>query len=248
MDLTKALAPKSDQLDFADLEGSAPQVFTITDVSENGSELADQQPVNIRSPSSPACGDQARGCCASSPTTGARTSRSGSVAGRAVRRPRGLLRQGEARRHAHQPPVAHLQPQDDARQPARRKGRLLDRMSTDQLALDLAEITEPDYEQDATIQERWEMWRDANPWVLTTLARLLDEWSASGGRKVGVKCAVEWLRWHYQRFEATDAGRIEKVRAEFKWNNSFSSRAARDLIAAYPHLAGVIETRELRAS
>lgn len=48
MDLTKALAPKSDQLDFADLDGSAPQVFTITDVSENGSELADQQPVNIK--------------------------------------------------------------------------------------------------------------------------------------------------------------------------------------------------------
>jgi hypothetical protein len=47
MDLTKALAPKSDQLDFADLEGSAPQVFTITSVSENGTELADQQPVNI---------------------------------------------------------------------------------------------------------------------------------------------------------------------------------------------------------
>ncbi|MGZ4556399.1 MAG: hypothetical protein ACXVXZ_11765, partial [Mycobacteriaceae bacterium] len=40
-------APKSDQLDFADLDGSAPQVFTITSVSENGSELADQQPVNI---------------------------------------------------------------------------------------------------------------------------------------------------------------------------------------------------------
>jgi len=48
MDLTKALAPKSDQLDFADLEGQPPQVFTITDVSENGSELADQQPVNIK--------------------------------------------------------------------------------------------------------------------------------------------------------------------------------------------------------
>lgn len=47
MDLTKALAPKSDQLDFADLEGLAPQVFTITSVSENGTELADQQPVNI---------------------------------------------------------------------------------------------------------------------------------------------------------------------------------------------------------
>lgn len=47
MDLTKALAPKSDQLDFADLEGSAPQIFTISKVAENGSELADQQPVNI---------------------------------------------------------------------------------------------------------------------------------------------------------------------------------------------------------
>lgn len=47
MDITQALAPKSDQLDYADLEGSAPQVFTITDVSENGTELADQQPVNI---------------------------------------------------------------------------------------------------------------------------------------------------------------------------------------------------------
>lgn len=48
MDLTQALAPKTDQLDFADLEDRGPQVFTITDVSENGSELADQQPVNIR--------------------------------------------------------------------------------------------------------------------------------------------------------------------------------------------------------
>jgi hypothetical protein len=47
MDITQALAPKSDQLDFADLDGSAPQVFTITHVSENGTELADQQPVNI---------------------------------------------------------------------------------------------------------------------------------------------------------------------------------------------------------
>jgi len=47
MDLTQALAPKTDQLDFADLEGSPPQVFTITGVGENGSELADQQPVNI---------------------------------------------------------------------------------------------------------------------------------------------------------------------------------------------------------
>jgi len=48
MDLSKALAPKSDQLDYADLEGHPPRVFTIADVHENGAELAEQQPVNIR--------------------------------------------------------------------------------------------------------------------------------------------------------------------------------------------------------
>jgi hypothetical protein len=48
MDLTKALAPKSDQLDFTDLDGNGPQIFTISAVSENGSELSDQQPVNIQ--------------------------------------------------------------------------------------------------------------------------------------------------------------------------------------------------------
>jgi hypothetical protein len=48
MDITQAIAPKSDQLDFADLDGSPPQVFTITEVSENKTELAEQQPVNIR--------------------------------------------------------------------------------------------------------------------------------------------------------------------------------------------------------
>ena len=50
MDLTKALAAKSDQLDFVDLEGLPPQVYTITDVSENGTELADQQPVRVEAP------------------------------------------------------------------------------------------------------------------------------------------------------------------------------------------------------
>lgn len=48
MDISKALAPKTDQIDATDLIGNAPQIFTITAVSENGTELADQQPVNIR--------------------------------------------------------------------------------------------------------------------------------------------------------------------------------------------------------
>ena len=43
MDITNALAPKSDQLDAVDLLGSPPQVFTITDVKEG----SDEQPVQI---------------------------------------------------------------------------------------------------------------------------------------------------------------------------------------------------------
>lgn len=43
MDISAALAPKSDQLDAVDLLGSSPQVFTITGVSEGNAE----QPVQI---------------------------------------------------------------------------------------------------------------------------------------------------------------------------------------------------------
>lgn len=43
MDISQALAPKSDQLDAVDLLGSPPMVFTITDVNKG----SDEQPVNI---------------------------------------------------------------------------------------------------------------------------------------------------------------------------------------------------------
>ena len=108
-----------------------------------------------------------------------------------------------------------------------------------QLELELAELIVPEFTPDATIQERYEQWRDANEWILPTLARLLDDWSAHGGRRVGVKAACEWLRFFYARsVEASD----------FRVNNSYTSRLARDLIAAYPHLAGVIETRALKVA
>ena len=113
-------------------------------------------------------------------------------------------------------------------------------MTTDsQLSLDFAELIEPEYDKGATIQQRWELWRSLNPWVVPYIADLLDDWSAHGGRRTGVKAAVEWARYHYTR--AT-------VGSEWKWNNTFSSRLARDLIAEYPHLGAVIETRELRAA
>lgn len=105
--------------------------------------------------------------------------------------------------------------------------------------LELFPLVEPDYSPEATIQERYEQWRDLNRWVLPALAELLDDWSAHGGRRVGVKNAMEWLRYHHGRSTRGDS---------FKFNNSFSSRLARDLIDRYPHLAAAIETRTLRAA
>lgn len=111
---------------------------------------------------------------------------------------------------------------------------------TAQLELNIADLVTPDYASEATIQERYEAWRDANPWIIPAIARLLDEWSDNGGRRVGVKAACEWLRRDYQRLTRDDRG--------FAVNNSFSSRLARDLIARHPHLAAVIETRQLKAA
>lgn len=109
----------------------------------------------------------------------------------------------------------------------------------EQLALDLRELVVPEYAEEATIQERYEHWRDENAWIIPALARLLDDWSAHGGRRVGVKAATEWMRFFYAR---------QIKSSDFRINNSYTSRLARDLIAAYPHLAAVIEVRELRAA
>ena len=110
-------------------------------------------------------------------------------------------------------------------------------MTATQLELPIAGIVEPTYERTATIQERWEAWEAANPWVVPYIAGLLDDWSEHGGKRVGVKAAVEWARLFYQRRTQGDS---------WAWNNTYSSRLARDLIERYPHLADVIETRTLQ--
>ena len=45
-------------------------------------------------------------------------------------------------------------------------------MTAPQLELELAELIVPEFTPDATIQQRYEQWRDANPWILPTLAHL----------------------------------------------------------------------------
>lgn len=105
--------------------------------------------------------------------------------------------------------------------------------------LELFPIETPEYDADLTIQERYEAWRDANPWVIPWMARRAEQWVAAGGKRVSVKHLAEVLRASYFEVVRTD---------EFRVNNNATSRLARDIIARYPHLADAIETRELRAA
>lgn len=107
-----------------------------------------------------------------------------------------------------------------------------------QLTLDLAPLVTPLYEPEATIAERYDAWKAANPWVLPTVERLAAQWFAAGHKRVGVKALWEVLRWEY----GTTTG------DKFKANNDFTSRVARDLITRRPDWADCIEIRELRAA
>lgn len=107
-----------------------------------------------------------------------------------------------------------------------------------QLALDLSPLVTPDYEPDATIQERYEAWIAANSWVLEAMEKLVARWLCSGHARVGMKQMWEVVRWQYG----------ETTGSTFKANNDFTSRVARDLLARHPEWADAIETRALRAA
>ena len=100
------------------------------------------------------------------------------------------------------------------------------------------EYVEPEHAPEATLDERYEAWIAANPWVLTALAELALDEVRHGATKLGAKALVEILRWHHLRATRSDVFRI---------NNSFVSRLSRDLMARNRSLDGMFETRALRS-
>jgi hypothetical protein len=119
-------------------------------------------------------------------------------------------------------------------------------MSSEQLVFDIARLVEPTYEKHLSIQERFESFNKANPWVANALERLAEDWMAHGYDRVGIKALVEIVRWQYGRAtRSTPAARAAKA-PKFKVNNDYTSRYARLLIERHPDWAGFIYTRELR--
>lgn len=109
---------------------------------------------------------------------------------------------------------------------------------TEQLPIDLAPIVVPTYEAHLTIQQRWELWEAANPWVVPTIERLIANWLAAGHKRASLKQVWEVIRYQY----GTTVG--DRLKA----NNDFTSRAARTVLERHPEWADCIETRELRAA
>lgn len=109
-----------------------------------------------------------------------------------------------------------------------------------QLELDLEVLVTPDYEQAATIQERFEAFHQANPWVYTAFVQMTEDWIARGHTRIGIKMLTEVLRWQYGRQTADSS--------PFKLNNVYPSRYVRRMLAEHPEWADVFETRELKSA
>jgi hypothetical protein len=91
----------------------------------------------------------------------------------------------------------------------------------------------------ASLEEQFEAFHQANPWVATALLRLAREGVARGRTRLGIGQLWEVLRW--------EADRVTGSPVKLHLNNNHRSRYARLLVRMDPGLDGVFETRELRS-
>ncbi|MFI1563839.1 hypothetical protein ACH4ZX_12400 [Streptomyces sp. NPDC020490] len=89
----------------------------------------------------------------------------------------------------------------------------------------------------ASLDERFDAFHSAHPWVYEALEELMVEWVKSGGGPIGIKALFEQLRWSSRQVDGGEP---------FRLNNNFTSRYARLLCARHPEWAGVFQLRHLR--
>jgi len=90
-----------------------------------------------------------------------------------------------------------------------------------------------------TIQERFEAFHRANPAVFSAFRRAALDLKARGRRRFGAKAIWEHMRWHMA---------LETGGADFKLDNSFTSRYARLLLERHPEeFEGFLELRALQS-
>jgi hypothetical protein len=107
----------------------------------------------------------------------------------------------------------------------------------EQLTFDLEPLVVPEYTPSMTLDQRFTLFHAENPWVLRAYEKLAADWQAKGNTRGSVKMFTEIIRWQYGR---------QTTGADFKINNSYTSRYARLIMDRNPGWAGMFETRELR--
>lgn len=101
------------------------------------------------------------------------------------------------------------------------------------------QLTFPELPENATIQERFEAFHEANPWVFKAMVREILHARTIGFRRIGIAFITERLRWQYA--ETTYDGA-----SSFKLNNDYRSRYTRMILSTFPDLSNFITRRELR--
>lgn len=100
---------------------------------------------------------------------------------------------------------------------------------------DLAPTVTPDYDRNASIQERFNAFHRANPHVFRALRSLCLGMKRRGHNQWSIKAAFEIIRWQYA-MQTTDN--------DFKLNNNYHALYARKIMADVPELRGFFETRK----
>jgi hypothetical protein len=91
-----------------------------------------------------------------------------------------------------------------------------------------------------SIQERFLVFHKNNEWVYRALERLVEQYAATGRKRMGIRMLWERLRWEYNTLTKDPS-------SEFKLSDHYHSRYVRLLIQNHPEWAGLFELRKLKA-
>lgn len=106
--------------------------------------------------------------------------------------------------------------------------------------LDLLGFVEVDLPHTATLEERFARFDELNPQVYRALEHMVAGLVERGRTKVSLKMCVEVLRWNFFM-------RTNDPSAEYRLNNSYTSRYARLLVQRNLQWEGLFEMRGLRS-
>lgn len=98
----------------------------------------------------------------------------------------------------------------------------------------------PPFTPQASLEDRFAAFHQANPWVVTALYRLALDLVNHGQTRLGVGHLFEVLRYRLMR-----DGSVGEGTKAMPLNNSYRSRYARLLVQMDPRLDGVFELRKM---